>query len=153
MDQSEEAQDLRRENLLNLPNGLLALLAAVVAVLVFLVLWTAGQSQPTAPDYPAPFGVASEFPQTTEQDRMLLEMAAEELWDAVPHFTGVAPLTSNGVKVGVWGETPTLPHSYVLCEAVWTPTVPVLESAVLAVLTDGTVQHALPQNALTPALC
>ena len=53
---------MRRENLLNLPNGLLALLAAVVAVLVFLVLWSTGQSQPTVPDYPAPFGVASEFP-------------------------------------------------------------------------------------------
>ena len=81
---------MRRENLLNLPNGLLALLAVVVAVLVFLVVWTTGESQPTVPDYPAPFGVDSELPQTTEQDRMLLEMAAEELWDAVPHFTGVA---------------------------------------------------------------
>ncbi len=78
-------------------------------------------------------------------------MAAEELWGAVPHFIGVATLTSNGVKVG--GGTSTLPHSYVLCEAVWTPTVPVSEGAVFAALTDGTVQHVLPQNALTPALC
>ena len=77
-------------------------------------------------------------------------MAAEELWGAVPHFIGVATLTSNGVKVG---GASTLPHSYVLCEAVWTPTVPVSEGAVFAALTDGTVQHVLPQNALTPALC
>ena len=31
-------------------------------------------------------------------------MAAEELWGAVPHFIGVATLTSNGVKVGGGGD-------------------------------------------------